>query len=332
MNMKIRHSNIAIFIPHNGCKNTCSFCNQKTISGQSIQPSVSDIKNILSKAAADQKDNLQNTEIAFFGGSFTALEPDYMLMLLNTAFEYIKNYGFKGIRISTRPDAIDENILDILKQKGVTSVELGAQSMIDRVLSANNRGHSAQDIINASLLIKKHRFELGLQMMTGLYKSSPDDDYKTAQKLIFLSPDTMRIYPTTVLKGTALEELFKSGEYKPQTLELTVTLCAKILELCTKNNINVIKLGLHASDDIKNNMAAGVYHEAFRELVESEIFFNKALKLIAQSSSRTIQVAPQNLSKMAGHKKSNLHKFEELGINVKIIPNEGLSGHEVTLI
>ena len=323
------HSNISIFIPHNGCKNQCSFCNQKIISGQLLQPDRLSVRNTVETALENPKLDKKNTEIAFFGGSFTAIENDYMHMLLETAFDYVKKEEIRGIRISTRPDAINASTLETLKKYGVSSIELGAQSMSEDVLYANQRGHSAEDVRISAKLIKKHGFELGLQMMTGLYKSDLKEDMQSALELIALSPDTMRIYPTVILKGTELDSLYLSGEYVPEMLENTVSLCAEILEMCIDNGIKVIKLGLHASEDIENQLVAGVYHPAFRELVEGELFFSKAQKLIKNRQSAILSVNPKNLSKMLGHKRKNIEKFKELGIDVTVRTDSSIGSYDV---
>ena len=274
----MKHSNISIFVPHNGCPNACTFCNQREITGQSYQPTPQDVINAVN--IARQYSDTQNTEIAFFGGSFTAVPRDYMLSLLQAAYPFVKSGEFYGIRLSTRPDCINEEILDILKNHGVTAIELGTQSMCDDVLTANKRGHSSADSVNSSLLIKQYGFSLGLQMMTGLYKSNDEKDFYTARKIADLQPDTVRIYPTIVMRGTELYDLYKKGLYIPQTLETAIPLCAKLLQFFEEKHINVIRLGLHDSDSLKQNMTAGAYHPAFRELCESEIIFQIMLSLL----------------------------------------------------
>ena len=232
----MKKGNISIFVPHLGCPCQCSFCNQKTITGQANQPTPQDVDKAVKTAL---KSKGFDYEIAFFGGSFTAIDREYMISLLKAANKYIKSNEVKGIRISTRPDCIDEEILDLLKEYGVTSIELGAQSMDDEVLLANRRGHTAKDVENASELIKSYGFELGLQMMTGLYKDSEEKAIKTAEKIIALSPQTVRIYPTVVLKGTYLADLYLSGEYKPLNADESAQLCAKLVLLFEKNNIKI---------------------------------------------------------------------------------------------
>lgn len=241
-----------------------------------------------------------------------------MISLLEATKKYIDN--FKGIRISTRPDCIDSEILDVLKSYGVTSIELGAQSMDDAVLIANKRGHTSQDVINASYLIRQYGFSLGLQMMTGLYKSSYDKDIHTAKKFIELKPDTVRIYPTIIMKDTSLAELFKSGEYIPDTLEKSINVCAELITLFNTESINIIRLGLHYSDSLISNSLGDNYHPAFKELCESQIFYNTFIEKtkLLNNKNFTVYINEKSVSKFLGQKKSNLIMFEKLGYNLDI--------------
>ncbi|MCD7824293.1 MAG: radical SAM protein [Oscillospiraceae bacterium] len=311
-----RHANLSIFVPHIGCPHKCSFCNQNTITGQTFIPHSKDVIDTCEKAISDGVD-ISNTEIAFFGGSFTAIPRSYMLELLEPAKKYVDK-GFKGIRLSTRPDAINEEILSILKSYGVTTIELGAQSMFDDVLELNERGHTSEDVENASHLIKQHGFNLGLQMMLGLYGSTPEKDYETALKIAGLEPREVRIYPTVVLKDTKLGELYTEGKYKTYGLSEAVELSAKLLDLFEGRGITVIKLGLHSSTDVESSMLGGIYHPAFRELCESVRARNKMEKLMGNGASYTFTVRPDYLSKALGHKKSNIEYFRSKGIEVTI--------------
>lgn len=266
--------------------------------------------------------DLSNAELAFFGGSFTAIDREYMTELLNSAQPYIKA-GLSGIRISTRPDCIDDEILTLLKDKGVTAIELGAQSMDEDVLIANRRGHTPQDVIKSSKLIKEYGFSLGLQMMTGLYKSSIEKDIKTARQLAELMPDTMRIYPTVVIKNTALAVLYERGEYQPYDVEKSVDLCAKLLSFFNSKKIKVIRLGLHDSESLKSDYIAGAYHPALRELCESRLFLNAVLKYIKDndinSKLLTIYVNPSDVSRMIGQSRKNIKALNDIGYEIKVI-------------
>lgn len=317
------HSNISIFVPHIGCSHQCSFCNQKHITGQAFPPTAKDVHDAVKTALSSPSYNCGDCEIAFFGGSFTAIQHDYMTELLDTANTYVVDGKVKGIRISTRPDYIDSKTLDLLKSYGVTSIELGAQSMVDAVLTANERGHIADDVVKASMLIKEYGFELGLQMMTGLYKSSFDFDVETAKKIIELSPDTLRIYPTITLKNTKLADLYKSGVYIPPSLDETVDLCLKIIDLLEDTSIKIIRLGLHSID--LNAYVAGPWHPAFSELCASKRFCLKVEKLNLSCGNYIVYLNKSDVSKFIGQKRSNIDYFLAKGISFKVVPDVNVS-------
>ncbi|MEG0895435.1 MAG: radical SAM protein [Oscillospiraceae bacterium] len=319
----MKHSNISIFIPHLGCKNCCSFCNQRVISGQINPTTPQDVKQIL-----DNSIITPNTQIAFFGGSFTAIDKDYMIKLLDAAQPYNC-----PIRISTRPDAINQEILDILKQKNVTAIELGAQSMDDEVLRLNHRGHTVKDVENASRLIKQNGFELGLQMMVSLYGDTKEKTYQTAQKIAQLNPDTVRIYPTVILKGTALASLFEKGEYTPFAFEDAVDICANLLDFFISKGILVIKLGLHSSTDVEKDMVGGIYHPAFRELCEGSLYLKIAKHLLKDCSCKNIEVYvnQKGVSKMIGQKKQNIIQLENMGYTVKVKQDNTLKDFQIVV-
>lgn len=329
---KMKHINIALFVPHMGCPNQCSFCNQKSISGQVKQIDAQDVRDAVNTALDGR--NCTDAEIAFFGGSFTAIDRDYMMSLLESAYDFIKNGQVRGIRISTRPDCIDKEVLNILKSYGVTAIELGCQSMSDEVLKANLRGHTAEDVIKACDLIKVNGFELGLQMMTGLYMSDEKADIETAEKIISLSPDTVRIYPTVVLENTMLCEKYRNGEYKVQTLDEAVELCSKLLLMFHNADIPVIRLGLHSGGNVEDGFVAGVYHPAFRELCESRIYLEKVKEQIIKFPKGDIEitVGAKFVSQLTGQKKANMKQLEEMGYRCSVVQNSAYKKYEITLI
>ncbi len=274
----------------------------------------------------------KNTEIAFFGGSFTAIEREDMLSLLTAAKHFLDIYKFKGIRISTRPDCINTDILETLKNYGVTAIELGAQSMSDEILSANRRGHTAEDVRKASKLIKEYDFELGFQIMTGLYKSDFQKDEQTALEIIKLRPDTVRIYPTVVLKNTHLGYLQEMGEYIAPTAEESAPFCARLLQLFEKEGIKVIKLGLHSSETVESDMIGGAYHPAFRELCEGEIYLTKILEKLStkdKNQQYVIYVNKKVLSKAKGQQKRNEKALKNQGFHCIIKGKENLEEFQI---
>ncbi len=319
----MKHGNISVFVPHNGCPHQCSFCNQRSITGVSFQPTPQDVHDAVKTALSSKK--AYDREIAFFGGSFTAIDRDYMVSLLEAASGYVKSGQVSGIRLSTRPDAVDDEVLGILKKYGVTSIELGAQSLCDEVLKANLRGHTARDVEETSRLIKERGFSLGLQMMTGLYKSTPERDVYTAERIIELHPDTVRIYPTVTMKGTMLASLYESGEYRPMELSESVDLCALLLKMFSRNNIEVIRLGLHYSDELVRDMLFDNYHPAFRELCENKLMLERFLQLRSGMGKLcggycTVYVHPSCVSKFTGQRRSNSNRLiQDYGIYVKTV-------------
>ncbi len=338
----MKHANISLFVPHQGCPHQCSFCNQKTISGSIKELTPIQVKETLEEAVNDGV-NPENTEIAFFGGSFTAIERDYMISLLDVTKPFIQNGNFCGIRVSTRPDAIDDEILGILKEYKVTSIELGAQTTDEQVLLLNHRGHTRDDIIKASELIKGNGFSLGLQMMTGLLGDTPEKTLQTGEDIISLKPDTVRIYPTIVLEGTCLGELYKKGAYKPQTVEEAVELCAVLLKRFYEENITVIRLGLHSGGNVEEGFLAGPYHPAFGELCESKIYLEKAKKLLSEKypvenknicsltkkKIITLYVNDHEISKMTGQKSINKIALKRAGWEVSVKGMKTLEKYEI---
>ncbi len=242
-----------------------------------------------------------------------------MISLLEATKDYANL--FSGIRISTRPDYINREVLDLLASYKVRSIELGAQSMDNEVLSANDRGHSADDVESASKLIKASGFSLGLQMMTGLYKSDFGKDICTARRLISLQPDTVRIYPTVTMKNTRLAELYADNSYKPYTLEQSVELCSKLILMFESANIRIIRLGLHYSQSLIDNSLGDNYHPAFKELCENKIFLDKFIETAKSKHQRdnfTVFINKNSLSKFLGQKKTNIDYLTNLGYSFKI--------------
>lgn len=312
----MKKGNIAIFVPHAGCKNACVFCDQRQISGTKGCPSEEMIEHAVLRAIQNPNLLREETEIAFFGGSFTAIEREEMVRYLDQGSTLVERFGLKGIRLSTRPDAIDEEKIALLKKYRVTTVELGAQSFDDEVLLCSRRGHTGEEIDRAAKLIKLAGISLVLQLMTGLPGDSEQKALSSARRAADLQPDAVRIYPCLVLQGTELAQRYLTGEYRPQTLEEAVNLCRQLLHMFRRRNIPVIKLGLHASSDFEGEtLLAGPYHPAFRELVEGAAFVEEVIKRLSSYGKRIeklqICVAPTFLSTAIGAHKKNVTFFKE---------------------
>ena len=270
---------VPIFIPHQGCPHRCVFCEQERITAQTGDPhNQGTIRQILDKAIASSGFHAyREREVAFYGGTFTMLPYRRMEELLGAAASYLQQGFFKSIRVSTRPDAIDNHRLRMLKSKGVRVVELGVQSMNDDVLAHSRRGHSAQDTVSAVQTLKNHGFKVGIQLMPGLPGDSASTFMNTIEETIRLQPDTVRLYPTIVIQGTQLARRYQQGKYQPLTLRQAVRLCEESCILLEANNIPVIRVGLMSSPSLlaKGQIVAGPWHPAFGFLVRSRIHQRK---------------------------------------------------------
>lgn len=316
--MSARECVIPVFVPHLGCRHECVFCNQRRISGSEKAATAATVKQAIEQSAALPRSGAKR-QLAFYGGSFTAIEPERQEELLGAAAEAIGKGEIDAIRLSTRPDAIDETVLARLKRFGVEMVELGAQSMDGEVLRLSGRGHTAEDVVRSSEAVKAAGFRLILQMMTGLPGDSAEKDIETAKKLIALRPDGVRIYPTVIVRDTALYDLWRAGEYREHTVEDAVAVCAQLMPLFEEANIPVIRLGLNPTEELSQGAAvAGAYHPALGELVRSRILLEKARALLAgtEPGSRvTLGVNAAELSQMIGQRRRNVGVLcEELGL------------------
>lgn len=331
----MKYYNIPIFVPHEGCPFDCIFCNQRKITGSDTSITQSEISQIIENHLKTLPKTERYVEAAFFGGSFTGISKEKQCEFLSEAYKFVKSGEIDGIRLSTRPDYISEEILDRLLAYGVTSVELGVQSMDDEVLVSANRGHTEKTVRDAVSLIKKYPFKLGLQMMTGLPGDTPQKSIETAKKIIALKPDFVRIYPTLVLKDTGLERLYKNKEYTPQTTDEAVKLVKELLLAFRENNIDVIRISLCTTDEICENgsVVAGPFHSAFGELVENEIYYEQIAEILAENPGcDTLSVNPHEISKAVGNKRKNIIKVKDnFGIDLKIKPEESLLKGEVKI-
>ena len=310
--MSARESIIPVFVPHLGCPNDCVFCNQRRISGAQEPAGVENVKNAIESAAALPRNGAKR-QLAFYGGSFTAIPSCQQEALLGAAKEYLDRGEIDAIRLSTRPDAIDGAVLARLKRYGVETIELGAQSLCDEILLLSGRGHTAADVVNASEQIKAAGFRLILQMMTGLPGDSVERTVYTAKKIIALHPDGVRIYPTVIVRDTALYDLWQAGEYKEHTVADAVEYCAAIVPLFEAAGIPILRLGLNPTDELSGGAAAGgAYHPALGELVKSRLMLYKmrgTLNGIPAGSRVTLGVNKSRVSQAVGQHRENISRL-----------------------
>lgn len=287
--MKLRHFTIPVFIPEEACPNQCVFCNQHRIAGAECAPSP---EEVLRKVDAHLLTIPQGNEIeiGFFGGNFTGIPENVQVKYLQAVQTYIESERVKGIRLSTRPDYIRQDNLDLLKKYHVSSIELGAQSLDDEVLKLTGRGHTAAQVHEASKLIRANGFNLGLQMMIGLPGDTPGKSVFTAREIIRLGAGCTRIYPTLVIKNTVLEQLYLKRKYHPLSLEAAISGVADLVPLFTDADVKILRIGLHPSEGLldRTSLVAGPFEVAFGEMVYSEIWKRIFSTMVYPNTKRNV--------------------------------------------
>ena len=332
----MRHINIPIFIQHMGCPNQCVFCDQHAISGAhsfSFEKVREDIESVLSTADGAE------CEIAFFGGSFTGIDRKLMTDLLDVAEGYVKEGRVKGIRMSTRPDYISGEIIDILHRYTVSQVELGIQSFSEKVLSASKRGHTPEASYNAMRLLKSEGFSVVGQMMTGLPASDMESEKETARIICSEGADGSRIYPCIVFKNTPLEEMTKRGEYIPLTVEEAVERSAAVYRIFLENGVECLKIGLHESENLhgEETYFAGPNHPAIGEMIRGRIYRENILRALENEATKgrelTVYVPKGATSMAIGQKKANKEFIiEKTGVKkLKILEKEDLMRYNISI-
>ena len=327
--MSARESIIPVFVPHLGCPNDCVFCNQRRISGSVTPATPQDVVEAIERAKTLTGPETRR-QLAFYGGSFTAIPVSEQEALLDAAGPYLESGDIVSLRLSTRPDAIDAATLKRLKAYGVETIELGAQSMSERVLALSGRGHTAQDVEDASVQVKDAEFKLILQMMTGLPGADDESDVGSARRIAALKPDGVRVYPTVIVRDTALYDLWKAGRYKEHTVEDAVRVCAKILPIFEAAHIPVIRLGLNPTEDLSGGDAVGgAYHPALGELVKSRIMREKAealLEGVLPGSEAVLRVNPRLMSQLVGqHGANRTYLTERFALKrLRIVPDKSI--------
>ena len=331
--MSARESIIPVFVPHLGCPNDCVFCNQRRISGSLSPARPEDVAAAIDRALSLTPPGTRR-QLAFYGGSFTAIPDAEQEALLGAAQPYLERGDIASIRLSTRPDAIDGAVLARLRRYGVETVELGAQSMSDSVLALSGRGHTAADVEEASRAVKAAGFRLILQMMTGLPGSDDETDIGSARSIAALGPDGVRVYPTVIVRDTALFDLWRAGRYKEHTVEDAVRVCARIVPIFEAAGIPIIRMGLNPTEDLSGGDAVGgAYHPALGELVRARIMRGRAEALLegtAPGADITLRVNPRLMSQLVGqHGANRAYLREKFALKrLKILPDAAGEGVE----
>ena len=332
--MSARESIIPVFVPHLGCPNDCVFCNQRRISGSVAPATAEDVVSAIENALRLTPPGTRR-QLAFYGGSFTAIPVAEQESLLGAAVPYLERGDIASLRLSTRPDAIDGAVLRRLRSYGVETIELGAQSMSERVLALSGRGHTAADVEDAARAVKGAGFRLILQMMTGLPGADDESDVESARRIAALGPDGVRVYPTVIVRDTALCDLWRAGRYKEHTVEDAVRVCARILPVFEQAGIPVIRLGLNPTEDLSGGDAVGgAYHPALGELVKSRIMRDRAEKILSgakRGERAVLRVNPRLMSQLVGqHGANRAYLVERFGLSgLRIVRDPDVSALEL---
>ncbi|MCR5482472.1 MAG: radical SAM protein [Clostridia bacterium] len=316
-----KHAIIPIFIPHKGCPNDCVFCNQKAITARIKDASAEDVSGIIEKHLTTLRGrNLETTEVAFFGGSFTGIPIEQQSEYLEVAQKYKRQGSIDKIHLSTRPDYIDDEILSNLKKYDVDIIELGVQSFDEEVLRLSNRGHDAAVVEKSCELIHRYGFSLGIQLMIGLPGDTAEKCIYSAGKAVSMKPDIARLYPTIVINDTELMRMFRRGEYEPLTTEAAVEITKQMYRILYEAGINIIRVGLKSTELINEDgvISGGTYHPAFRQLVEATIAREDMLELMQKAKIEKetkgkviFSSCSRCVSNMAGNNGENKKWFRE---------------------
>jgi histone acetyltransferase (RNA polymerase elongator complex component) len=306
---------IPIFIPHQGCPQQCLFCNQVSISGQHGLKDDAELVPKIIREWLERNRKHREVQVAFYGGSFTCLPERRQQVFLAAVQPFIQSGKIVSIRLSTRPDCVDEKKCDFLKEYGVQTVELGVQSLDDKVLQAAHRGHTREDSIRAAAIIKESGIHLGIQLMPGLPLESSRSWAETVKQAVKLKPDCVRLYPTLVVAGSGLAEQYREGKFQPMSMNRAIAYCCKAKERFDKAGIKVLRMGLQPSASLEKSLLAGPYHPSFGELVASRNWFRKARKVLAECPAETtvtVKIADRDISAFVGLKKINMKRLQEL--------------------
>lgn len=327
-----KHCNIPIFIPQLACPHQCVFCNQEKISATFSIPKPNEIAAIIDTYLETIPNNTE-INIAFFGGSFTGIPRIEMIAYLEAAYVYVKEGKVQGIRLSTKPDYITDDILDILEKYGVTSIELGAQSTNNKVLLKSGRGHKFDVIKKAVNLIKKRNFELGLQMMLGLPYDTLELSIQTAKDIVRLGADTTRIYPTVVVKGTVLEKMYERGDYKELSLDEAILWSKEVLKIFNAASVKVLRVGLHPSEELElgKSLVAGPIHPSFKEMVLTELWGDILYEKLEKKGQLIVRVSVNQLNYAIGYKGKNRNDLKMKGYDINFVADSFLKDFELNV-
>ena len=311
---------IPVFIPHQGCPHACIFCNQHRISGQGVDTPVTpaEVRETISLWLGRRRDRTADeVQVAFYGGSFTGLPRPRQQELLRAVAPFLDSGQVRSIRLSTRPDYIDNERVAFLRAHGVAIVELGVQSLDDRVLAASGRGHQAAHTCRAVEFLRQGGMEIGMQLMLGLPAQSSRSLMRSVKQTAELKPDFVRIYPVLVLRDSKLHALYEKKQYRPLSLNNAVVKAAWMKKYLTARGIRVVRMGLQPGRELEKSLVAGPYHPAFGEMVGARIMLQQTRKLLrgaGKNRRRILSISDRDASLFRGVHSRNIDRLRELGL------------------
>ncbi|NTW80194.1 MAG: radical SAM protein [Geobacteraceae bacterium] len=328
----MRPVTVPFFISHQGCPHTCVFCDQRTISGASgVLPTAEQIHKKIDLWRSTARG--RSLEVAFFGGTFTALPEEIQSGLLAPLQPFLADGTVGSVRISTRPDCIDSGRVAWLSERGVRTIELGVQSMDDTVLAASGRGHCSTDSLAAIRCVKEHGLKVGAQLMPGLPGDTPLSSLSSLERVVSAGADFIRIYPTIVLQGTVLARLYETGQFIPLSLDRGVALCKILLQRAMQAGIPVIRIGLQADLGLNTeSVLAGCWHPALGQLVRSQLYDDLISHAVLAGRRVTVHCHPARLSDVIGVNRTNLQGQLERGVQMLVIPDVTLQQEELKVL
>ena len=322
---------IPLFVPQEGCPHKCVFCNQDRITGSKESVTAKTVYDTVEEYLQTINNKDATIEISFFGGTFTGIREEKQRELLSVAKEYKDKGLIDKIRMSTRPDYINDYILSYLQEYSVDIIELGVQSLVGDVLIGAGRGHTIKQVEDASKLIKEYGFTLGHQIMPGLPRDNFEKDIETVKRSISMKPDICRIYPSLVIKDTPMSVMYNRGEYIPYTLDEAVSICKKLYKMYLEAGVQVIRIGLQPTDTITEgkDIVDGPFHPAFRELVEGSFISDRIREVFKESKKGIIYLNSRDLSKLYANKKKYFKELLSDGFVIDVQRDDALERGQI---
>lgn len=311
-----------IFLPYAGCPRRCIFCAQDRQTGLRPRPPETALREAAAVLEQRAGRGLPAPELAFYGGTFTALPPEHVAVCLDVARRWRARGLCAGLRCSTRPDCVPFAMLDRLREAGFGCVELGVQSFDDAALKRGCRGYDAAAARAGCRAVRAAGLRLGVQLMPGMPGSTPRAFLEDVRQALELGADCLRFYPCLVLEGTELACLWRRGDFQPWPLALTLDTLARAYALAQAARVPVIRMGLAPEEGLKAAVLAGPEHPALGARVQARALLRRVARALAgaggarSAGGGLALVLPRRLQGMyLGHAGELRERWRALGVD-----------------